>query len=35
MREFDMRIAGQDEAKRAIINTLLTGIFALRRDGAL
>lgn len=35
MKEFDSRIAGQDEAKRAIINTLLTGIFALKREGAL
>ena len=35
MREFDARIAGQQEAKKAIIETLLTGIYALRRDGAL
>lgn len=35
MQDFDDHIAGQKEAKQAIIDTLLTGIFALRRDGAL
>lgn len=33
--EFDARIAGQNEAKQAIISTLLTGIFALKRESAL
>jgi hypothetical protein len=30
-----MWIAGQQEAKEALIDTLLTGIYALNRDSAL
>ena len=30
-----MQIAGQEEAKEALIDTLLTGIYALNRESAL
>ncbi|MBP9779723.1 ATP-dependent Clp protease ATP-binding subunit [Candidatus Gracilibacteria bacterium] len=35
MQDLDLGIAGQQEAKKAIVETLLTGIFSLEREGAL